>query len=1335
MIQIMLISLQRLGNDRLIELFVKEHLPHLEKYPWEAALVKLTLGLVSPARIAPLARTDDQKAEFYCFSGSRSLTVGDVDGARAEFDRCLRVSGQHIEQRLALVQQSWPSQRAADPNVVASVGSLVERWKALRAAGRFGEALEVAKTADSLGEIHLANTRPEQRLALLNNLAIAYLETNVLGLAEVACRRALQIREDERLALTVNAAITRNVLGQVQRKLGDLAPAIESFKMAIEIRSTIGEQATPEIANVLGFLGDTYRDTGAQEEAAHCYRTAAQILGSASGEYGELARTVQERLADHLVQYGPPDEAEDVCRRVAETVGRNYPNALDMAVRAQSRLSAVLESVGKSDEAQTIHAALSEALLHARGPEDLTYLDSLGAMARNLINQGKYSEAKVFTTELVDTILRIGASGRSATEAFWAHALASYHAGDFSTAVQFVRRVLQSEDLTRSRKADANRLAGNALHELFDFAGSLPYRRASVEDQSGLYGKWTPQYVLALYDLGQTLLNLDKLEEANTVLADALQHGKQVYGERADEVAQILNGLGVVAMGLRNTDAAERYLSDAVAMEEELLGPGAAFHMSQNLAAILAIRGRTDAARAQLEQSTKAIRSKLGESSSEYVNSLVALGEVHWKAGEYAQAEKMLLQALDHAKPVWGELNPLFVKLLEGLSAAQASLNKNGEAFETLLQAATLQSTRVVQTLATATEEERLKSLKRFHAVTQALLGLACTRLQNNPVVLCAAWNVWLQRKGLDLDVLAMQRAAAHRFDNPTVREIASEVADLRRQLAAIELVGPRVGDGGAVDYKPYDDSKSDLAARIGKLEEVLATAILSSKGLTSILSVSVEQVVKTIPASSVLIDFAAVRDFPLGGEGQSHDATGGGRYVAFVATSDSGQPQLVDFGSANPINDALRFFGATISGKPPEQDQTGEEADTAFVGTAAVSDPLGTIASLLIDPLLRAVPAHTRRLMLVPDGALSCVPFGALVNGSGVALLEMFDLCYLAACRDLLRSEDQIPEAGRAVIVACPDYELTRDVDSPNPGNQLEVGAKTGAAWRAISRQTSDLVRGDADFQPLPGTRTEGQIVADMFGVKAWTDSLAVKSRVLRVQSPLVLHIATHGFFLESRIAEMMEELGMHFTMAAEHTIGGRLSVRLENPLLRSGLALAGANTWIRYQMPPEEAGDGLLTAEDVAGMELGGTQLVYLSACDTALGDVRSGIGVMGLRRSFLAAGTRRLVMSMWKVPDVGTCLLVRRFYENLLHRSMACDASLRDAQLFLRDMTVADLRQTAESDTRISEIIREFLDGNRLIDLSVRPFLHERYWGGFISMGDYRALAGQRTVLDSA
>jgi len=177
----------------------------------------------------------------------------------------------------------------------------------------------------------------------------------------------------------------------------------------------------------------------------------------------------------------------------------------------------------------------------------------------------------------------------------------------------------------------------------------------------------------------------------------------------------------------------------------------------------------------------------------------------------------------------------------------------------------------------------------------------------------------------------------------------------------------------------------------------------------------------------------------------------------------------------------------------------------------------------------------------------------------------------------------------------------------------------------------------------------------------------------------------------------------------------------------MRSGLALAGANVWLQGGALPTEAEDGLLTAEDVSGLDLLDTVLVVLSACETGLGEVRVGEGVFGLRRSFIVAGARALVMSLWKVPDLPTAILMERFYDNLLRRRLSVAEGLRAAQFSIRDITVGEIRPR----WLCEEMVRRLAAGDPsaqadLLKLAqqpdkYRPFGDAYYWGAFVCQGE--------------
>jgi CHAT domain-containing protein len=304
-----------------------------------------------------------------------------------------------------------------------------------------------------------------------------------------------------------------------------------------------------------------------------------------------------------------------------------------------------------------------------------------------------------------------------------------------------------------------------------------------------------------------------------------------------------------------------------------------------------------------------------------------------------------------------------------------------------------------------------------------------------------------------------------------------------------------------------------------------------------------------------------------------------------------------------------------------------------------------------VLEPL-RASIGRASRLLVSPDGALNLIPFETLVDTSGKFAVERYAISYLTSGRDLLRMQVRRSDGGAPLVFANPAFGEPGSpgaTDTPRP-------AQASAQRRSV---TSGADLSALYFAPIAGTGEEARAISALFpDATVLTRTEASKAALGHAAAPRILHIATHGFFLQP---------------------SGSAAT---NPLLRSGLALAGANV---------DKGTSVLTALEASNLNLWGTKLVTLSACDTGVGEVRNGEGVYGLRRSFFLAGAETLVMSLWPVSDYITRQVMTAYYTGLRAGQGRGDA-LRRAQLAM----------LARPDRR-----------------------HPFYWASFIQAGDWRPL----------
>ena len=308
------------------------------------------------------------------------------------------------------------------------------------------------------------------------------------------------------------------------------------------------------------------------------------------------------------------------------------------------------------------------------------------------------------------------------------------------------------------------------------------------------------------------------------------------------------------------------------------------------------------------------------------------------------------------------------------------------------------------------------------------------------------------------------------------------------------------------------------------------------------------------------------------------------------------------------------------------------------------------------LEPLL----GNVRRVYVSTDGVLNQVALGVVADNGGQLLMEKYDLRVVSSTKDVLR-ERRASGGKTAVVMGNPMFGLD-EAQQRAALRQTEKAAPVEAVSVAGAGQRSRDLRGGT-LKPLPGTQKEAETVAKLLGGQHWevglyTGEKALEERVKGVRSPRVLHLATHGFFESDQERKLKDVAG---------TLGEERGSGLEDPMLRSGLYLTGANRTLGGKTPAD-MDDGVLTAYEATQINLQGTELVVLSACETGLGESQDGEGVFGLRRALQEAGAESVLMSMWSVPDRETQELMALFYQKWLGGKDKHEA-LREAQSELR------------------------------------------------------------------
>lgn len=353
-------------------------------------------------------------------------------------------------------------------------------------------------------------------------------------------------------------------------------------------------------------------------------------------------------------------------------------------------------------------------------------------------------------------------------------------------------------------------------------------------------------------------------------------------------------------------------------------------------------------------------------------------------------------------------------------------------------------------------------------------------------------------------------------------------------------------------------------------------------------------------------------------------------RYSAAVVTH-SGAPVFLDLGEADVINELIRRYREIIIREP-------RQAEDA----KPFEEICRELYRMLAAPVEKAIAADVTDLVICPDDQLHFLSFATLLNERGAMWIENRRICYVANGRDLARTPAKDVAIRSALLIGNPDYKAT--------GPELALGRASGggsAGEQLLARNERSASRADLNgvyLSPLPGTAAEVEQLVKLFAEKqipaeTWLEAAASETRLSRIKGPTILHLATHGFYFDELTR------GRAGTLEKESVI---------SPSERAGVAISGAQTTIRLwqqgRIPPR-AEDGLLMADEAAMLNLDGTYLVTLSACETGLGESLSGGGIAGLKSSLALAGAENTLLTLWPINDDATVGLMLDFYRRLM------------------------------------------------------------------------------------
>ncbi|MDE5115378.1 MAG: CHAT domain-containing protein, partial [Trichodesmium sp. St15_bin1_1] len=465
----------------------------------------------------------------------------------------------------------------------------------------------------------------------------------------------------------------------------------------------------------------------------------------------------------------------------------------------------------------------------------------------------------------------------------------------------------------------------------------------------------------------------------------------------------------------------------------------------------------------------------------------------------------------------------------------------------------------------------------------------------NNPAATTLAFTTILRRKGRLLEFFTTSRQILRQQLDSQGLQWLDELNNIHRQLSTLLYNRPK-----NLPLKTYKENFSKLEQQAKELEDKIGRRSSEFRAATQ--PVTLEAIQQLIPVNAALVEFVQYSPYD-----PKTRTRGEPRYGVYVLSRE-GEPQGMDLGTVEEIKNIIQVFGLSLR-------------DYSLTPLKQLQDTARELDEKLMQPV-RQLLGSQKQILISPDGDLNLIPFEALVDENDRFLVENYSFTYLSSGRDLLTFTSTPRNTSPAVLLGDPIY-----------------GIEKKTASNSIPRSFDDPL--ESRYKRLRGTGEEVEVIGELLGVKPLLRGAATEEVVKQVQSPFILHIATHGLF--ERVLNPPE-----------------LPTIDRESLLRSGLVLSG------FKQDKRVGDNGLLTALEAAGLNLLGTELVVLSACDTGLGGISPGEGIYGLRRAFAIAGSQSQVISLWKVDDQGTKDLMVKYYQRLLDGKIGRTEALRQTQL---------------------------------------------------------------------
>ncbi|MDZ4808082.1 MAG: CHAT domain-containing tetratricopeptide repeat protein [Bacteroidota bacterium] len=1013
-------------------------------------------------------------------------------------------------------------------------------------------------------------------------------------------------------------------LANLYREMGRYQQSEALYIQVKAISKQVTGESNTNYSTATNNLGSLYQLIGQYLKAEQLYTESLNILKRTVGENNVLYAGNLNNMATLYVNLGQYQKAKLLLVRVLEIrkniLGETHPDYAE-SLNNLAALYGDMDQFAKAEPLYKEAIAITKKTLGENHHDYAIMIDNLALLYKKT---GRYELALQHYMQAGEIRMRtVGESHPDLASSLMNIAELYVIAGQYEKAEPLY---MASKDIIKKTFGEVHPEYATVLNNFGSLYESMgQYKKAesfymeSIAIKKKIIGESHISYATALNNLAFLYFNIGQFEKAEPIFSRAMQITGIALGENNPAYATNLDNLANVWQSLEQFSKAELAYTRAMAIRKKTLGENNDYYARSlnNLASLYTQLGQYKKAEPLIVTAKDIWKNTLGETSPAYATGINNLAAIYRKSQtQYAKAEELYLEAIRLRKMILGEHHPFYSISQNGLALLYTQMGQYKKAEPLYLSSSNIVLQNIAGTFSILSEKEKGNFLNNNKEIAECGNSYLYINPKADASIAENNYDLELGFKSLSLADTRNMLELLRNSKDTAVKRIFDEWAAVKNMLAKQYTLAPA---GRSIDLKPVEAEAESLEKELNRRSSVFGNQ-------QKTLRITTKDIQNKLATDEAAIEFVRFRFF-------NKKWTDSVIYGAYILRKDDAAPQFVPLCEKKQLQQLFDSAGNTAT-RLVKSFYRG--LDVTNKETARLGSKMYKLIWEPLEPFLKGI----KKVSYSPAGKLYGIAFHALPVDSTTILMDKYQLQQYTSTRQISFRTENKEEVKPGSIVLFGNAMFTMDSLQLVKQRKNNIKTETSSASSYISKN-----RGNENgvWLNLPGTAEEVKKISQLFEEnKISTQSFIQESaseenlKGVMEKKPQILHIATHGFFLP----ESNKKKGVSVSQGNAYSLA-------EDPLLRTGLVLAGGNYAWSGKTPVDGVEDGIATAYEISQLNLSNTELLVLSACETALGDIKGSEGVFGLQRGFKMAGVKKMIVSLWQVPDKETAELMTAFY----------------------------------------------------------------------------------------